>query len=173
MTPFPQLSAEQAELADVLGQWRPELAADAKGRVGQDVCRRLTCITQVREEIVYPACVGRAPARMLDAFTIEEDWIRVLVAEIVESGPRGLLYGGLIDALKEAVARRWAAEERPGGLWSHVSGADLERIDVAIGERLRDLDLASRSGDWTPLLPTSLETVRPSVPPGATRWTDL
>jgi hypothetical protein len=54
-----------------------------------------------------------------------------------------------------------------------MSGADLERIDVAIGERLRDLDLASRSGDWTPLLPTSLETVRPSVPPGATRWTDL
>ena len=29
-----------------------------------------------------------------------------------------------------------------------------------------------RSGDWIPLMPLGLETLRTSVSPGATRWTD-
>ncbi len=67
----------------------------------------------MREEIVYPVCVGKAPAILLDAFVIEEDLIRILVAEIIQSKPSGLLYDGLIQALKDAVRRR-RSEARTG-----------------------------------------------------------
>jgi CRISPR/Cas system-associated protein Csm6 len=174
VTPFPQLDAEQEAMAAVLSGCRPEMAPAEKSRLAEEACRILTQIAQVREEIVYPTCVGKAPAQLLDAFVIEEDLIRVLVAEIIQSGPSGLLYDGLIQALKDAVRRRWSEEEGPGGLWSWVSASPgLETTDLAIGDRLRELDQASRSGDWLPLMPLGLETLRTSVPPGATRWTDL
>lgn len=174
MTPFPHLDAEQEAMAAVLSECLPETPPREKGRLGEEACRILTQIAQVREEIVYPACVGKAPARLLDAFVIEEDIIRVLIAEIIQSGPSGQLYDGLIQALKDAVRRRWSGEEGAGGLWSWISASPgLEATDLAIGDRLRELDQASRSGDWIPLMPIGLETLRTSVPPGATRWTDL
>ena len=111
MTPFPQFDSE--------GDGRGALRAPARDLAGgkgpprRGACRSLTQIAQVREEIVYPVCVGKAPAILLDAFVIEEDLIRILVAEIIQSKPSVLLYDGLIQALKDAVRRR-RSEARTG-----------------------------------------------------------
>lgn len=174
MTPFPQLDAEQESLAATLASYDPALDQPAKRRLAEEACRVLTLISQVREELVYPRCVNRAPTPQLDAFVIEGDLMRILIAEIMASRPSDLLYDGLLAALKAAVRRRWADEEAPGGLWSDLMGdPSIRAVDIEIGARLNDLDAASRNGDWTPLLPLGLETLRSSLPPGATRWTDL
>lgn len=111
---------------------------------------------------------------LLDAFVIEGDLIRVLVAEVMLSHPSDLLYDGVVATLKATVRRRWTAEESPGGLWSWVPPGPFRRdLDIRLGERLRALDAAGQNGDWTPLMPYGLESLRTSVPPGATRWTDL
>ena len=44
-----------------------------------------------------------------------------------------------------------------------ITGDDLAALDMWIGERLRELDRASRSEGWRPLAPTGLETLRDSV----------
>lgn len=173
-TPFPQLDAEQEGAAGVLARYEPGLGQGTKREIAEEACRLLTQVSQVREELIYPACVGKAPAPLLNAFIIEEDLIRVLVAEVMLSHPSDLLFDGLIAALKDAVRRRWTAEESPGGLWSWILPGDFSRdLDIRVGERLRELDADGRNGEWTPLLPYALETLRSSVPPGATRWTDL
>lgn len=174
MTPFPQLDAEQEGLAATLATYDPALDHPTKRRLAEEACRVLTLISQVREEFVYPSCVDRAAAAELDAFVIEGDLMRVLVAEIMASRPSDLLYDGLLAALKAAVRRRWSEEEAPGGLWSGlVDDPSMRALDIEIGARLNELDAASRTGDWTPLLPLGLETLRSSLPPSATRWTDL
>lgn len=173
-TPFPQLDSEQEGAASLLARYDPGLGHAAKRQVAEEACRLLNQISQVREELIYPSCIGMAPSPLLDAFVIEGDLIRVLVAEVMLSHPSDLLYDGVVATLKATVRRRWTAEESPRGLWSWVAPGPFRRdLNIRLGERLRALDAASRNGDWTLLLPCGLESLRPSVPPGATRWTDL
>ncbi len=173
MTPFPHLDAEQQAAAAALAEYDVGQPPALKARSAREACRLLTHVSQVREEVVAPFCVGRAPHRELDARVVEDDLIRVLIGEIMVTGPGNLLHDAVVGALKTAVRRRWASEAAPGGLWSWLAGdPDLRRIDLAIGERLGELDARSRAGDWAPLAPSGLESLRDSVPPGAVRWRD-
>lgn len=168
--PFPQLDAEQQGATSLLARWNAQLQPSEKRRIAEEACRILNQISQVREELIYPWCVGEVPPSQLDALVIEGDLIRVLVAEVMASDPTDLLYDGMMLTLREAVHRRWREEESAEGLWIRIIGKPFVRdLDVRLGQRLRELDQASLGGAWTPLAPVGLETLRDSVWPGSVR----
>lgn len=145
-TPFPQLDSEQEGAASLLARYDPGLGHAVKRQVAEEACRLLNQISQVREELIYPSCIGMAPSPLLVAAVIEGDLIRVLVAEVMLSHPSDLLYDGGVATLKATVRRRWTAEESPRGLWSLVAPGPFRRdLDIRLGERLRALDAASRN----------------------------
>lgn len=169
MTPFPELDKAQERFSRLIKSYATDLDDDARALIAVKACRTLTQILQVREEIVHPFCVNRAPSPLIDAFIIEDDLMRVLIGEIVAGHPSDLLYDGLVAVLAQAVRRRWSAEASAGGLWSRIPKPPAH-LELSLEDRLRELEADE---DWSPLMPVGLETLRSSVPAGATRWVDL
>lgn len=175
MRPFPHLQMEQDNLIELFSQYGKYLSNSEKVSHVSEICRLTTNISQVRVEIVYPHCVGCAPQDLVDQSMIEMDLARVLIHEIIETSPSSFLYDGLVAVLSRILIRRFEDEETTNGIWAKaiVGGIDSTAVDVAIGERLHELDRICRPGNWNPLMPFCLETLRDSVPPGATRFRDL
>ena len=132
-----------------------------------EICRGVTAISEVRIEIVYPRCVGRARPDLVDASMIDFDLMRVLIYELENTQPTAFLYPALMTALARLLRHRLAQEEAPDGLWASALAGGLapESVDIEVGARLQTL---SDQSSWLPLQPFCLETQRSSVPPGAT-----
>lgn len=172
MRPFPHLHAIQDEAVERLSAYTRAAPAAERRLAASELCRLAVMIGQVRDEVVYPFCVGRTPAALLDASMIETDLSRVLVREIMEAAPGEVLFDGFVEVLGGRLRSQWLAEEC-GGLWDGLSDPDrCDEADVRIGERLADLDRDSLVEGWIPPEPACLETLRNSVPPGATPWSD-
>lgn len=170
MIPFPQLQAAQDDLLALCGrslEGRP--LADRAGHA-DELCRRATVLTQVREEVVHPWLVDRLPAAVHDLAVIELDLVRVLVHELVASRPRDLMYDALVESLCRLLRRRFEAE---AGEWTTLSPDACREVDERAAARLRELDEAGQGGHWTPLQPYALETLRSAIPAGAIPWFDL
>lgn len=174
MKPFPHLQMEQYNLLELFSQYGEYLSNSEKVSHVREICRLATDVSQVRVEIVYPHCVGRAPQALIDQSMIEMDLARILIHEILQSHPSSFLYSSLVEVLSRLLTRRFEEEDGPEGLWAKaVEGAiDSRAADVAVGERLHALDKSGRHGECSPLMPFCLETLRDSVPPGATPWRD-
>lgn len=170
MQAFPHLQLEQDSLLELCARYSADLAPTAKAALVEDICRLATLLGQTREEIIDPFLVDHLAAPVQQAAWIEMDLVRVLVHELREARPGELLYDALVAVLGDLLRRRFDAEREE---WAHLSGAACAEVDIRAGHRLRALDLQSRAGDWSPLPPCGLETLRSSVPPGATRWSDL
>jgi len=166
---------EQDNLLELFSQYGDYLSNSEKVSHVSEICRLATNISQVREEIVYPYCVGHASQGLIDQSMIEMDLARVLIHEVLQTPASAFLYDGLVGVLSDLLARRFADDENANGLWASAVAGGLDRgaADVAVGERLSELERTSRQGNWSPLMPFCLETLRDSVPPGATRFRDL
>ena len=173
MTPFPQLQAAQADLVALCGRSLEGCPLTERAGHADELCRRATAITQVREEVVHPWLVGRLPAAAHDLAVIELDLVRVLVHELVASRPRDLMYDALVESLCRLLRHRFEAEAGPAGEWTSLAPADCRDIDETAAARLSELDRAGREGQWTPLQPYALETLRSAIPDGVIPWSDL
>lgn len=165
MRPFPHLHTDQDALLEQLEDWgRNVPGTEAAARVSE-ICRQATHITQVRIEILYPSCVGRAHPALLDASIIDLDLARVLIFELLNTQPTAFLYPSFVAALQRLLCQRFSQEERADGLWDSAvaGGLDPGPVDVAIGARLCEMNADDRL-DWLPLMPHCLETLRDSVP---------
>jgi hypothetical protein len=158
-----QLQTEQDNLIELCSQYCGSFTPSAKVAHVREICRLVTLIGQVRDELVYPWVVHRIPEDAHDRAVVEFDLARVLVHELLASKPDDLLFDAQVEVLADLLRRRFDAEAYAEGPWAHVPGDDLAALDVSIGERLRELDRASRSEGWRPLAPSGLETLRDSV----------
>lgn len=173
MIPFPHLQAAQEDLLALCGRSMAGLPLAARASHAEDLCRRATAVTQVREEVIHPWLVDRLPAAAHDLAVIEMDLVRVLVHELATSRPRDLMYEALVESLCRLMRYRFEAEGGPAGDWTGLSPDDCREADETAAARLRELDEAGRAGNWAPLQPYALETLRGAVPAGAIRWSDL
>lgn len=135
-----------------------------------EICRIGTAVTQVRDEVIDPACVKLLDRKLHFEAMVELDLARVLIYELMNSGPSTLLYDSLVTVLYRLLERRFREEQSLDGLWSRLQNLDLTSVDLCAGERLAELDRLGRQGEWTPLAPEGLETLRSSLPPGAASW---
>src|SRR5690606_37461917 len=128
----------------------------------EEACRLTTALLQVRLEIIAPSAVDLVPRRVIDALQIDDDLARVVIREIVETGPSTVFFDGLVRALGGLLEPRWIQEQTPGGLWRRLSAHPrLHVLEARVEERLEEL--LSRAG-WAPMEPALMETLRSSVP---------
>lgn len=175
MTPFTHLQFEQDGLLEDLARYcRDPDTADAMGLV-EAIARSATVLSQVRTELLLPHCVGRVPSALIDATVVDMDLVRVLVLELVHTQASCFMLPGLVAGLHRLLIGRFAGEEGAQGLWAEAirGGLDADALDVAVGQRLNQLEREARISIWRPLSPECLETLRDSVPPGAVRFDDL
>ncbi|MDB5422032.1 MAG: Hemerythrin [Brevundimonas sp.] len=173
MRVFSHLHIEQDGVIELLSQYDEDMSERSKTEFAVEICRVADSISQARDEIVIPRLVlAGVDHRLLDDAVIEMDLARLVVGELSAATPAEFLYDGLVRVLNVLLARRFSQEEGPDGLWAAASRSalDFTAIDIAIGQRLRELDAACRSDDWTPAPPAGFETCRSAVPLGALAW---
>ena len=174
MRPFPDLHRMQDDLRELFSQYDPARPGGGKKAHAVELCRLVTLNSQVRDEVVYPWCAVRTSPELLQQSQIRMDLARVLVMELAHGRPTDLWYDQLVQVLGDDLERLWDREEPDAGLWSRTSDTrGLAGVNDRLGDRLTELDLAGRQTDWRPLEPAGLETLRNSVPPGATPYAAL
>jgi hypothetical protein len=90
---------------------------------------------QIEEEIFYPACEGNVEVDLLKESYVEHDGAKVLIAEIMKSGPGDKFYDSKMKVLQEEIEHRVEEEEkRLEGLFAQARRAGLD-MD-ALGEEL-------------------------------------
>lgn len=168
--PFTHLQIEQEALMELLTTYDSSSPDSIRSAQVIEICRIGTAVTQVRDEVIDPACVKLLDRKLHFEAMVELDLARVLIYELMNSGPSTLLYDSLVTVLYRLLERRFREEQSLDGLWSRLQKLDLTSVDLCAGERLAELDRLGRQGEWTPLAPEGLETLRSSLPPGAASW---
>lgn len=158
----------QDNLIELFSPYGDYLSDREKVSHAGEICRLVTNISTLRVEIVYPQCVGCAPHHFVDESMIKLDLARVLIHEVLSSSPSSLLYDGLVAVLSRLLIRRFQEEKMVGRLWAAAveGGMNSFAADVAVAERLRDLDRMGREGNRAPSTPFCLETFLDFAPPG-------
>lgn len=157
--PLPNLQYEQDILRELFSQYDPDLDQASKRNHGVELCRLIANTSVVRTDLIYPACLGRAPAGMVAEAQILLGLTHGLMRDLHAADAEHPRYDALVKILDEQVERLDRRETGPDGLWAAAAhgGLDLDRLDVEIGRRLKALDAETRRGVWTPRAPTPFE----------------
>jgi hypothetical protein len=120
-----------------------------KQAIAEEICLDLSVHAQIEEEIFYPACEGKVDEDLLKESYVEHDGAKVLIAEIIASGPDDEFYDAKVKVLSEEIEHHVEEEEkRLEGLFAQARKAGLD-MDV-LGEQL-----AARKAELTEQFKTS------------------
>lgn len=100
---------------------------DRKKAIADKICHELIVHTIVEEEIFYPALRGKVEEDLLDESYVEHDGAKMLIAEILGSGPDQPFFEAKVSVLQEEIKHHVAEEERRGeGLFAQAREADVD-----------------------------------------------
>jgi hypothetical protein len=102
----------------------------------QEICTELCIHATIEEEVFYPACKGEIEEEdMLDEAYVEHDGAKVMISELLNSGPENEFYDAKVKVLSEMIKHHVKEEEaRSEGLFAQAKAAGLDM--EALGERL-------------------------------------
>jgi len=135
--------------------------ASGEGRkqsIAEQICLELSVHAQIEEEIFYPACEGKVDEDLLKESYVEHDGAKVLIAEIMSSGPGDEFYDSKVKVLSEEIEHHVEEEEkRLEGLFAQARKAELDMDALGAELAARKAELTEQfktSGVPTPTLTT-------------------
>ena len=106
-----------------------------KQSLAQQICTELSVHTAIEEEIFYPACTGKIEEDLVKEAYVEHDGAKVMIAEILASGPDDDFYDAKVKVLSEEIKHHVKEEEaRATGMFAQARAAGLD-MD-ALGEQM-------------------------------------
>ncbi len=101
-----------------------------------EICTELCVHATIEEEIFYPACKGEIKEEeLLDEAYVEHDGAKVLISELLGSGPSIEFYDAKVKVLSEMIKHHVKEEEaRSEGLFAQAKAAGVDMVELA--ERL-------------------------------------
>ena len=130
------LKADHRKVEELFASFETARGADRKQKLVQQICTELTIHTILEEEIFYPACKGEIEEDLLSEAYVEHDGAKVLIAELLGSGPDEEFYDAKVKALSEQIGHHVEEEEkRSEGMFSQARKAGLD-MD-ALADRMR------------------------------------
>jgi len=130
------LKADHRKVEDLFEKFEKTRDGERKKALVLQICTELTVHATIEEEIFYPACKGQIEDEdLLDESYVEHDGAKVLIAELVASGPDAEFYDAKVTVLSELIKHHVKEEEkRSEGLFAEAKEAGLDT--GALGERL-------------------------------------
>lgn len=130
------LKADHRKVEDLFASFESARGADRKQKLVRQICTELTVHALIEEEIFYPACKGAVEADLLDEAYVEHDGAKVLIAELLGSGPDEDFYDAKVKVLSEQIEHHVEEEEkRAEGVFAQARKAGLD-MD-ALGDAMR------------------------------------
>lgn len=106
---------------------------DANGRsrasIAQQICTELKIHTVIEEEIFYPALKSKIEKDTLDEAYVEHDGAKVLVNDIVASGPENEFFAAKVKVLSEEIKHHVHEEEMQSeGMFAQARAAGVDLV---------------------------------------------
>ena len=131
------LKADHRKVEDLFAQFEKARDRDRKEKLVKQICMELSIHTMIEEEIFYPTCAGQVKDDdLLEEAYVEHDGAKVLVAELMNSGPDNEFFDAKVHVLSAMIKHHVKEEEkRSEGLFAQArdAGLDVE----ALGERMK------------------------------------
>ncbi len=129
------LKADHRKVEDLFEKFENAKADSVKKTLVEQICTELSVHTAIEEEIFYPACTGQIEEETLTEAYVEHDGAKVMIAELLASGPDNEFYDAKMKVLSEDITHHVKEEERRSdGLCAEAKTAGLDMDDL--GERM-------------------------------------
>ena len=129
------LKADHRKVETLFEKFEKAKDAATKKSLAQQICTELSVHTAVEEEIFYPACTGKIEEDLVKEAYVEHDGAKVMIAEILASGPGDDFYDAKVKVLSEDIKHHVKEEEaRVEGMFAKARAAGLD-MD-ALGEQM-------------------------------------
>jgi hypothetical protein len=149
------LKADHRKVEALFERYAATEDSSEKEKLVKEICTELCIHATLEEEIFYPACSGQIEDQtLIDESYVEHDGAKVLISELLNSGPDAGFYDAKVSVLEEMIKHHVSEEERPGeGVFDQAQTADLDM--KTLGEQLlaRKAELATEFKQGTELPP--------------------
>lgn len=154
------LKHDHDTVQELFGKFQKTRDKDKQWQLAQKICNELKIHAMIEEEIFYPATEGAIDESLYHESFVEHDGAKVLINDIMASGPGDDFFAAKVTVLCEEIAHHIKEEERPGkGYFAQVraaKGIDLVRLRDQLMERKKQLMEKEKDGG---LPPAQLATV--------------
>lgn len=126
---------------------------DRKWQIAQQICNELKIHAMIEEEIFYPAFEGKIDDDLYHEAYVEHDGAKVLINDIVASGPEDEFFEAKVTVLCEEIEHHVKEEERPAeGFFSQArdTGADMVELRDRMLARKQELMAEAENGGLPP-----------------------
>ncbi len=97
------LKADHRKVEDLFEQFESARGSEDKRKLAEMICNELKVHATIEEEVLYPALRGEIEDDTLDEAYVEHDGAKVLINDILASGPDEEFYDAKVKVLAEEI----------------------------------------------------------------------
>jgi hemerythrin superfamily protein len=129
------LAADHRAVEALFEEFEKASGNDRKGKIADRICTELKIHAQIEEEVFYPALKGKIDDDLLKEAYVEHDGAKLLINDIVASGPDDEYFTAKVTVLSEEIKHHVKEEEKQHDNMFQQARAAGVHLD-ALGERL-------------------------------------
>lgn len=146
------LKADHRKVEDLFEKFE-KASSTQKAKIAQQICDELKIHTIIEEEIFYPALKGKIEEDTWTEAHVEHDGAKVLVNDIMQSGPDDEFFDAKVKVLSEEIKHHVHEEEaRSEGMFAQArsAGVDLVALRDEMIARKSELEAQAKAGALPP-----------------------
>ena len=121
------LAADHRTVEELFDKFEKAGNVEAKGKIAEQICTELKIHAQIEEEVFYPALKGKVDEDLLKEAYVEHDGAKILINDIVASGPRDEFFEAKVTVLSEEIKHHVKEEEKQhDNMFQQARAADVD-----------------------------------------------
>ena len=147
------LAEDHRKVEDLFEKFEKASGHSAKEKLAHQICDELKIHAMIEEEIFYPAFEGKIDDDLYREAYVEHDGAKVLINDIVASGPDDAFFEAKVTVLCEEISHHVKEEERPKeGFFAQArdTGADMVALRDRMMARKQELMTKAENGGLPP-----------------------
>jgi hemerythrin HHE cation binding domain-containing protein len=136
------LKADHRKVEKLFESFKSVKQPDRKMKLAKEICTELMIHATIEEEIFYPACKGEVDDDKMAEAYVEHDGAKVMIAEILASGPDDGFFDAKVTVLSEEIKHHVKEEEAPSeGVFAQAkkAGLDMDELGARLLARKQEL----------------------------------
>ena len=129
------LAADHRAVEALFEEYEKASGTDRKAKIAEQICNELKIHAQIEEELFYPALKGKIDDDLLKEAYVEHDGAKVLINDILASGPDDEFFEAKVTVLSEEIKHHVTEEEKQhDNMFQQARAADVD-LDM-LGEQM-------------------------------------
>lgn len=153
------LAADHRTVEGLFEEFAKATSKSRKAKLAETICTELKIHAQIEEEVFYPALKGKIDDDLLKEAYVEHDGAKVLINDILASGPQDEFFEAKVTVLSEEIRHHVKEEEKQqGNMFQQARAADVD-LDALGQAMLARKDELKRQAETAGLPPAELMTM--------------